>query len=86
MQFQVGDTVFVRSNTRDDYVGKIACIDGPFTVTLDECSWVSDSGRFHEFMQNGQADGMEIEVIGNGWTVNWSAIKPWPHKLFQESI
>ena len=86
MNIKVGDTVFVRANTRDDYVGKVLSIDGPFTVTLNQCSWIADSGRFGEFMKNGQAANMETEFIGDGWMVNFSAIKPWPHKLFKESI
>lgn len=85
MQFEVGDNVFVRANTRDDYVGRVVSVDGPFTVTLDQCSWVSDSGRFHVFMQRGRADNMEIEFIGDGVTVNWSMIKRWDHELFTES-
>lgn len=86
MRCKVGDTVFVRGNTRDDYLGQIVSIDGPHTVTLDQCSWVSESGRFHEFLRDGRAKGMEIEVIGDGWTVNWSAICPWPHELPTESV
>ena len=89
MKFNIGDTVFVRANTRDDYVGKISDIPGPFTVTLDECSWVASSGRFNEFIRRGAAangENMEIEPMGDGVTINWSLIMPWPHKLFTEPI
>lgn len=86
MNFKVGDTVFVRANTRDDYVGRIAEVDGPFTVTLDQCSWIANSGRFHEFMQTGRAINMEIEPMGDGFTINWSLIGRWSHNLFMEAV
>ena len=81
----IGDNVFVRSNTRDDYVGKLVAADGIF-VTLDQCSWVAESGRFHAFMRDGRAEGMEIEPIGDNWTVCVSAIKPWNHALFEGAV
>ena len=89
MNFEVGDTVFVRANTRDDYVGRIVDIPGPFTVVLDQCSWVASSGRFNEFIQRGEPanrDNLEIEPMGDGVAVNWSLIMRWPHKLFTEPI
>lgn len=82
---KVGDSVFVRASTRDDYVGRLVSIDGLF-VTLDQCSWVAESGRFHIFMRNGHADGMEIEPMGDGWTVCLSGIMHWKHPLFTEAV
>ena len=89
MKLKVGDTVFVRANTRDDYVGVIVDIPGPFTVTLNGCSWVASSGRFNEFIRRGapeNKENMEIEPMGDGISVNWSLIMLWPHKLFTEPI
>lgn len=84
-----GDNVFVRSNTGIDYIGQVVSIDGPFTLTLDKVSWISESGRFGSFHRTGvasEAAGTEIEFIGDGWTINWSAVRKWPHQLFMEDI
>ena len=87
MKITIGENVWVRAGTRDDYVGKLVSIDGPFTVTLDSAAWVAESGRFSVFMRDGRADSMEIEPMGDGLTLNnISAIKPWPHALFKEAI
>lgn len=84
---KVGDKGFFRGTTRDDYLGEVMSVDGPFTVTLKNASWVADSGRFHEFLQHGTAENMEIECIALPfWTVNWTCWGLWPHELPQESI
>lgn len=80
-KIEIGDVIFIRSNTRDDFVGRLVFQGGPFTVTLDQCSWIADSGRFGKFMREGKSDGMETEFIGDGCTINFSLRKPWPHTL-----
>ena len=87
MKVQIGDNVFVRGTTRDDYVGKLVeNNDLTGEVTLDRCSWVAVSGRFHTFLRDGTAEGMEIEPMGDGWSIRRSAIGPWKHKLFTEAV
>jgi hypothetical protein len=81
---EVGGTYYFETATKD-WVGRVVSIDGPYQVTLEDASWVSDSGRMHAFVMNGRADGMQIEPVGvkhivhTGWTV-------WPHKLFEEPV
>lgn len=89
MGIKPGDNVFVRSNTGIDYIGQIVSIDGPFTVTLDKVVWVSEAGRFGNFHRTGaasEATGAELEFVGDGWTINWSTIRKWPHTLFVEDV
>jgi hypothetical protein len=81
---EVGKTYYFETSTKD-WVGRVESIDGPYQVTLVDCSWVSNSGRMHLFMLNGEAPGMEIEPVGvkhivyTGWAV-------WPHPLFGEAV
>ncbi len=80
----IGETYFVQTCTKD-WVGRLVSIDGPYTVTLEEASWVAESGRLHVFVRDGRADSMEIEPVGVvccQW-VNWI---PWPHDLFTEVV
>ena len=80
MKINVGDVVFVRSNTRDDYIGRVASMEYLF-VELDQCSWIGSSGRFGMFMRNGIQSDTETEYIGDGFWTTKSAIKLWHHEL-----
>jgi hypothetical protein len=80
----IGETYFFQTCTKD-WVGRLVSIDGPYTIVLEDASWVAESGRLHLFVKNGKADGMEIEPVGvvSCQWVNWI---PWPHSLFKESV
>lgn len=80
----VGEKYYVRT-CRNDYVGGLLSIDGPYSVTLGDAAWVAESGRLTAFLRDGTAPGMEVEPVGVvccQW-VDWS---PWPHNLFPEQI
>jgi hypothetical protein len=80
----VGQKYFVQTCTKD-WVGVLHSIDGPYTLTLTQASWVADSGRLHQFVQEGKSTQMEIEPVGVvccQW-VNWI---PWDHPLFTEAV
>ncbi len=76
-----------------DWVGRVAEITGPYTVTLVDASWVADSGRLSDFVKNGvrRADGgwlpehVEIEPVGVVG-VRWENWIPWDHQLPTETI
>lgn len=74
-----GQVIFIRSNTRDDYIGRVVRHDGLF-VELSDASWIGDSGRFGAFIRNGIQTETEIEYVG-AWTTSISAWCPWPHEL-----
>jgi hypothetical protein len=80
----VGETYFFQT-CKFDWVGRLVSIDGPYTATLEDASWVANSGRLNEFVKKGKAENMEIEPVGlvSCQWVNWI---PWPHKLFKEPI
>ena len=81
---EIGKIYFFQTH-KFDWVGRLASIDGPYSVTLTEASWVADCGRLHLFVRDGRADNMEIEpvgVVGLQWS-NWI---PWPHPLFTEAV
>ena len=67
------------------YVGRLVRVLGPHTAVLDDAAWVSETGRLHVFMREGRADGMEVEPVGVQ-CVHWAGWRPWPHKLFPESV
>jgi hypothetical protein len=84
MRLEVGKCYFVRGGAKD-YVGRLAEIDTPFTLTLADAAWVAESGRFHEFMRDGRAAGMEVEPCG-AVMLRWEEVFPWPFPLFAEAV
>jgi len=83
-KLEIGKCYFVQTCTKD-WVGRLVSIDGPYTLTLVEASWVADSGRFHQFVRDGKTENMEVEPVGAvccQW-VNWI---PWDHPLFTGAV
>jgi hypothetical protein len=82
----VGKTYFVRNPAADSYVGRLVAVVDPFTVALEDASWVSESGRLSEFVSRGRADGMEIEPVGRVPCARYQSIIEWDHPLFREAV
>jgi hypothetical protein len=62
---EIGKCYYVRTLT-DHWIGRVIKTE-LFAVTLEDASWVADSGRLHIFMRDGKADNMEIEPVhGSG--------------------
>lgn len=76
---KVGATVMVHG-VNDDYVGRITEFLPGRVVVLEETSWVAFSGRLSEFIAKGEAEGMEVEYVGDH-TEHWTGISRWPHKV-----
>lgn len=75
----VGQKYFFRTVTYH-LVGKVERIVGDF-VQLSTASWIADSGRFMNFIQDGKLD--EVEPVGIAY-VNIKAVTdffPWKHPL-----
>lgn len=75
----IGKKIFVRTVTYH-ILGKVDKIIGNL-IFLKNASWVADSGRFMEFIENGEPD--EVEPVGD-WFINKSSIVDgclWTHKL-----
>lgn len=85
MGLEIGKNYFVRTNN-DHYVGRLVEIIGPYTLALEDASWVAQSGRLSVFCKEGTAEHMEIEPVGYMPRIHYQAIIEWPHKLFPEAI
>ena len=84
--FEPGETVFIETFGKH-FLGRVKAADYT-TVTLEDASWVADSGRFGEFLARGLADGMEVEPVGEV-TIQLmyiSAKYPWRHALPKDAI
>ena len=86
MALEIGKCYLFETCTKN-WVGRLVTIDGPYAVTIEEAAWIAESGRFHVFLRDGAADGMEIEPVPDGpmglvW-VNWIV---WSHKLFRKTV
>ena len=74
------DRVFVRTVTMH-HIGQVISID-PDWLVLDLCSWVADSGRFHEALETGTLD--EVERFPDRVWINRGSIvdlTAWNHDL-----
>jgi hypothetical protein len=85
MKLEVGKTYFFRNPAADSYVGRLVEAIDPFTVALEDASWVAQSGRLHVFVRDGRAPEMEIEPVGNVNT-RYQSVIDWPHELFTEAV
>ena len=83
---QEGKNYLVESVTSKLYVGRVVSVsEGPHTVILEDAAWISDTGRLHQFMRTGRADGMEVEPVGIKG-IHWAEWSPWPFECFKEAI
>ncbi len=93
MELKIGSNYYVHTVT-DDWVGELVSVDGPYTITLKKVSWISETGRLNEFMQNGIAynengtPSSEIEVFPPDLLCmrHWIGIDEWKHPLFKETV
>jgi hypothetical protein len=81
----IGKTYFVRNPSADSYVGRLVAVIDPFTVALEDASWVAQSGRLHTFVREGKAPNMEIEPVGYVPRARYQSIVEWDHPLFTEA-
>lgn len=58
--FEVGEAYFFRTVTYHT-LGRVKKIVGNFLV-LEEASWVADSGRFNEFINEGKIENQSVEI------------------------
>ena len=83
LPFHIGDKLFIRTVTYH-LLGEIIEIVGDFLV-LKDASWVADSGRFMNAIDDGKLN--EIEPVKTNVFVNINSIVdafPWKHRLPRE--
>lgn len=90
MHIEIGGNYYVETVTKY-WVGRVASIDGPNSVTLVDCAWVASTGRFNVFLKSEDTESVpnvEIEPVPDGIEVQVSyvSIQPWPHKLLRKAV
>jgi hypothetical protein len=61
LPFEIGKEYFIRTVTYH-LTGRLKDIVGKFLI-LEDCAWIADSGRFHEFFTN-PSSSLEVEPFG----------------------
>jgi hypothetical protein len=77
---EIGKAYLFRTVTHIE-LGRVASVSGQF-ATLEDASWIADTGRYHDALKNGSLS--EIEPYPNTTTVNMESLinfAPWDHKL-----
>jgi hypothetical protein len=80
---EVGKAYLFRTVTHIE-VGRVTKITGLF-VTIEDASWIADTGRYHDCLKDGVFSEVEPYPISS--TVNLSSLinlAPWPHDLPKE--
>jgi hypothetical protein len=83
--FLVGQAWMFRTVTFAN-IGRITRIDGMF-ITLEEASWVADTGRFHNALLEGNLS--EVEPFPHGCVVHLGSLvdaAPWVHELPSQQV
>ena len=81
---EIGKAYLFRTVTHIE-LGRVVAICGDF-VTLEDASWVADTGRYHNALRDGllAQNESEIEPYPITSTVNLGSLinfAPWPHEL-----
>lgn len=77
---EVGKAYLFRTVTHIE-VGRVISVHGNF-VTLEDASWIADTGRYHDCLKKGVFN--EVEPYPDTTTVNTAALinyAPWSHDL-----
>ena len=80
---KIGESYLFRTVTHIE-VGRVKSICGQF-VTLEDASWIADTGRYHDCLSKGEFS--EIEPYPLTTTLNLNSLinlAPWPHSLPKE--
>jgi len=80
--YSVGDKVFIRSVTLY-YTGRISHLKDDW-ITLENASWIADTGRFYDFLKYGKCS--EYESFQKTVSIPVQSlidITAWDHALFE---
>lgn len=80
---EIGKAYLFRTVTHIE-VGRVLSICGDF-VTLEDASWIADTGRYHDCLVKGVFS--EVEPYPNTTTINMASMinfAPWDHNLPKE--
>ena len=80
---EIGKCVFIRTVTMY-YLGRLKKVYGQF-ITLEDASWIADTGRFYDFLKEGKAN--EVEPFTQDVHIPFGSlidISIWTHSLPKE--
>ena len=83
--FEIGTAYLIRTVTHID-IGVVKAV-GDKELVLSECSWIADTGRYHDTLVKGVKGLNEVEpyvndvIIGRGSIIDATV---WPHDLPRE--
>lgn len=85
--YEIGRSYFIRTVTMA-YTGRVVGITDT-DILLEDCAWVADTGKYHNFLVTGQAYAVEpypadVQVLVNRFSVIDAS--PWKHNLFTEVV
>lgn len=83
--YEVGKNYFIRTVTMA-YVGKLVGITDT-DLLMEECSWIPDTGKYHEFLMNGQPTEVEPYPQDRPVGINRFSVidfSEWKHSLFKK--
>ncbi len=81
----IGRTYFVDNPSAKSFVGRLVAIIDPFTVALEDASWVANTGRFHLFRKGTLDTNCELEPCGKVLCARWQSIHEWDYPLPTEA-
>ena len=81
----IGNTYFVENPGAKSFVGRLVAIVDPFTVALEDASWIANTGRYHLFCRGEYDQNTEIEPAGYLPCVRYQNIVEWPYSLPTEA-
>lgn len=77
----IGKTYFVENPAAKSFVGRLVAIIDPFTVALENASWIANTGRYHQFCKGEFDNNCEIEPCGSVPAARYQNIIEWPYQL-----
>lgn len=83
--FQIGKAYLIRTVTHID-IGIVKSV-GDKEIVLSDCSWIADTGRYHDALKGGSSKLNEVEpylddvILGRGAIIDATL---WGHKLPRE--
>lgn len=82
---KIGQIYFVENPIAKSFVGRLIAILDPFTLALEDASWVPNTGRYHLFMRGEFDEHTEFEPCGRVVAVKFQNVNEWPYPLPKEA-
>jgi hypothetical protein len=84
---EVGKCYYIETVTKY-WTGRVTRVDCDW-IELEDAAWIADTGRFHEFIENGTAS--EVEPIKSGVrqlvpVACVTGVTEWPHPLPRRAV